>query len=256
MDMRLVEETKRQSALLSVTCVCGVVVSASYALWVLMQRVSLESIRNSRKKQERLMDLVGNTPLLLIQSVSNETGCKIYGKCEFLNPCGSSKDRICKAILNDALNRGFITKGGTMIEASSGSTGISLTRLARSVGLNSLIILPSDIAEEKQQLIRTLGGQIELVLPSSIVNPTHFVNVAQKRAKEIPNSMFMNQFENDLNLECHYLTTGPEVWSQCSNLDVFVTSAGTCGTLGGVSKFLKSRNPSILSVLADCQVSF
>ncbi|KAH9247029.1 hypothetical protein BASA81_015367 [Batrachochytrium salamandrivorans] len=204
-----------------------------------------------------LLDLIGNTPMVLIQSASKETGCRIYAKCEFLNPCGSSKDRICKAILLHAVEHNLLQSGGTVIEASSGSTGISLTRIAISMGFQCLIVLPSDIAREKSQLIETLGGKTQLVLPSSIVNPNHFVNVAKQLASngKQTNTLFVNQFENELNFACHAETTGREIWDQVPNVDVFVASAGTAGTIGGVSKHLKERNPNIVTVLADCQGS-
>lgn len=202
-----------------------------------------------------LCDLVGNTPLVRIQSLSKETGCEILAKCEYLNPCGSSKDRVARGILLWALKKGLITKGGTVVEASSGSTGISLTRLAHSLGLHTLVVIPNDQSAEKIALLQKLGATVELVKPASIVHPDHNVNVARRRAKEIPNAIFADQFENEQNIIAQ-IETGREIYEQTGgNVDGFVMSAGTAGTIAGVATYLKSKLPNVIIVLADPQGS-
>lgn len=216
---------------------------------------SLRYKRSNEKRKENLLDLIGKTPLVLIPSLSKETGCNVYAKCEFLNPCGSSKDRIAKEILLDAFKRKVLKPGDTVVEASSGSTGISLTRIAKSLGCSSLIVVPDDQSKEKINLLKTLGAQVELVKPASIVHPEHNVNVAKRRANEIPGGFFVDQFENPLNITAH-LKTGEEIWEQTNGkIHAFVASAGTSGTIGGVAKYLKSKSPSIQIILADPQGS-
>ena len=231
----------------------GIVVSGVVVV-VVAHRRKRRTKKNGRSSSS-LLELVGNTPLVLVPSLSKETGCEIYAKCEWMNPCGSSKDRIAKEILMDAMESKRITPGGTVVEASSGSTGISLTRMARSIGLSTLIVIPNDQAQEKIHLLRRLGAAVELVKPASIVHPEHNVNVAKRRAAELSNSIFADQFENDANVRAH-LKTGQEIWEQTERrIDAFVMSAGTSGTLAGVSQYLKSKNPKVRVVLADPQGS-
>ncbi|KAF0704683.1 hypothetical protein AaE_014812 [Aphanomyces astaci] len=204
--------------------------------------------------------LIGNTPLVLIPSLSNATSCRILAKAEFLNPGGSSKDRVAKGIIEDAEARGLLGPGGTIVEGTSGSTGISLALLARVVakGYNCLIVMPDDQAKEKGELLQKFGATVEFVKPASIVNAKHYVNQARRRASEIPGGYFADQFENLANTDIHYRTTGREIWQQTHGaLDAFVMSAGmtptngTGGTIAGVSRYLKEMNPAIQIVLAD-----
>ncbi|GBG29719.1 Cysteine synthase [Hondaea fermentalgiana] len=200
--------------------------------------------------------LIGETPLVRVASLSEETGCEVLAKCEFLNPGGSSKDRVALSIVEEAEREGRLGPGGTVVEGTSGSTGISLAQVCRARGYRCVIIMPDDQAIEKRELLSRLGAEVELVRPASIVNQGHYVNVARERAAEIPGAIFANQFENMANFKMHYETTGPEIWRDAGErLDAFVMSAGTGGTIAGVSMYLKAQNPDVRVVLADCQGS-
>ncbi|CAI5704507.1 unnamed protein product [Peronospora effusa] len=196
--------------------------------------------------------LVGNTPLVELTSLSKITGCKILAKAEFLNPGGSSKDRVAKRIVEDAESRGLLKEGGTIVEGTSGSTGISLSLMARARGYRCLIVMPDDQAKEKSQLLVKLGAEVVLVKPASIVNAKHYVNEAKRLARSIEGGYFTDQFENTANFDSHYTTTGPEIWRQTNGtVDAFVMAAGTGGTIAGTSAYLKKQNPDVQVFLAD-----
>ena len=208
------------------------------------------------KRANTFCDLVGGTPMVKLNCLSAETGCTILGKCEYLNPGGSSKDRIAKGMVELAEERGDLRPGGTVIEGTSGSTGISLAQVCRSKGYKCIVVMPDDQALEKRQLLRSLGAELELVKPASIVHPMHYVNVARRRAKEIEGGFFANQFENLDNFKTHRNTTAREIWEQTGGeLDAFVMSAGTGGTIAGVASYLKEQRDNIRVVLADPQGS-
>eukprot|EP00850_Spirogloea_muscicola_P008767 SM000047S16906 [mRNA] locus=s47:658701:661877:- [translate_table: standard] len=212
-----------------------------------------------------LLGAIGNTPLVRIRSLSDATGCQILGKCEFLNPCGSVKDRVAKQIVAEALASRQLAAGGLVVEGTSGSTGISLAAVALAYGCRCFVAMPDDAAAEKAELLVALGAEVEQVRPVSITHRDHFVNVARRRANAaafagsgeagevLPGAgFFADQFENLANFRAHYSGTGPEIWQQTSgNLDAFVASAGTGGTLAGVSCFLKDRDPAIKCYLVD-----
>ncbi|KAI9208631.1 tryptophan synthase beta subunit-like PLP-dependent enzyme, partial [Polychytrium aggregatum] len=219
-------------------------------------------------------ELIGNTPLVRINSLSDATGCEILGKCEFLNPGGSSKDRVALSIIEDAERRNLIRphSGCTITEGTVGSTGISLATVARAKGYQCHIVMPDDQAQEKYEILERLGARVEKVRPVSIVDQGHFVRVAKTRAESITQEamranesgpmgsldiptgagFFCDQFENLANFEAHLRTTGPEIFSQCNGqLDAFVMGAGTGGTIAGVAHYLKPRMPNLQIVLAD-----
>lgn len=198
-----------------------------------------------------VLDLIGNTQLVHVRSLSELTGCTILAKCEFLNPGGSSKDRVALAIVREAEASGALKPGGTIVEASAGSTGVSLALVARACGYKCLIVAADDVSPAKLQLIRALGATLEVVKPASIANPDHPVNVARRRAAEL-GGVFADQFNNLANMRAHEHGTGREIWEQTrGRVDAFVMGAGTGGTLAGVSRFLKARKPSVRVVLAD-----
>ena len=205
-----------------------------------------------------MLGLIGNTPLVRIESLSAATGCEIFGKCEFLNPGGSVKDRVALRILQEALASGALRPGGLVTEGTAGSTGISLALVAPSLGLRCHVVLPDDAAAEKALTLAALGASVKQVRPVSITHPEHYVNVARRRAEEVlaaegPGSaLFADQFENLANLRAHREGTAPELWAQLGGrLDAFVCAAGTGGTLAGVASYLKARDPRIRCFLAD-----
>jgi cysteine synthase A len=196
---------------------------------------------------------VGNTPLIYLRTLSEATGCTILGKAEFLNPGGSSKDRIAREIISKAQESGSLPKGGTVIEGSSGSTGISMSLMAASVGCRCEITMPSDQAVEKSNLMELFGADVERVTPAAISNDRHYSRLAESRSNASNGQKFYaNQFENLDNVRSHRMTTGPEIWQQTGgNVDAFVMSAGTGGSLTGVGSFLKEKNKRMKVVLAD-----
>lgn len=200
-----------------------------------------------------LRDLIGGTPLVRLRSLSEATGCEILGKCEFLNPGGSSKDRVAAAIVAEAEASGALRPGGTLVEATSGSTGVSLALLARACGYRCLLVVTDDVSDEKRRLMEALGADVELVPPAPIADPRNAVNVARRRAAELgAGSIFCNQFDNLANMRAHAAGMGPEVWRQTAGaVDAFVMSAGTGGTLAGVSAYLKRRRAAVRVYLVD-----
>ncbi|WAQ90305.1 hypothetical protein PtA15_12A293 [Puccinia triticina] len=212
----------------------------------------------------KLTDLIGNTPLLRINCLSEATGIEIWAKCEFLNPGGSIKDRIALQIVREAETAGLIAPDTTprcrVFEGTSGSTGISLAMVARAMGYDAEIVLPDDTAVEKAQLIENMGATVVKVRPVSISNRAHYVNVARDRARQFTaqqgegraRGLFVDQFESPMNWRTHYGTTGPEIWAQTAGrVRFFVAGAGTGGTMAGVGKFLKTRDERVQLVVAD-----
>ena len=198
------------------------------------------------------VDSVGNTPLIRINSFSDETGCEILGKAEFLNPGGSVKDRAALHIIEDAEKKGLLKPGGTVVEGTAGNTGIGLTHICNAKGYNCLIIIPETQSQEKIDLLRTLGAEVRTVPAVPYKDSNNYVKLSGRIAAEMENAIWANQFENLANRIAHYETTGPEIWAQTDGkVDVWVASTGTGGTYAGVSMFLKEKNPAIKCILAD-----
>ncbi|EGD83485.1 cysteine synthase [Salpingoeca rosetta] len=209
---------------------------------------------DEREAQVRtgLEGLIGHTPLVELRSLSRITGCRILAKCEMLNPGGSSKDRVALGIILAAERDGLLRPGGTIYEGTAGSTGISLALLARGRGYRCVIVMPDDMAMEKEVMLRTLGADVRRVKAVSIVNRDHFCNVAKRMAEEDPMGFYANQFENIANARAHFATTGAELWQQTrGRLDAFVMAAGTGGTISGVAQYLRQRDPKIRVALVD-----
>jgi len=205
-----------------------------------------------RKFGDGVCGLIGNTPMVELKSLSEALNCVVLGKAEFLNPGGCQKDRVAEGIVTEAIACGDLQHGGTIVEGTSGSTGISLSMVGRSKGYKVLIVMPDDQASEKVRTLEHLGAQVELVKPSSIVSGEHYVNLARQRAREIPGGFFCNQFENLANFRSHYNGTGPEIWEQTDGkIDAFVMAAGTGGTIAGVGRYLKEQDPELKVCLAD-----
>lgn len=204
-----------------------------------------------------VIDLIGNTPLLRLRRASEMTGCEIYGKCEFLNPGGSIKDRAALAIIEDAETKGLLRPGGVVVEGTAGNTGIGLAVVGNAKGYRTVIVMPENQSQEKKDMIRLLGAELVLVPAVPYRDPNNYVHysrrLAEERAKIEPHgAIWANQFDNVANREGHYRTTGREIWEQTGGrIDAFTCAVGTGGTLAGVGMFLKERNPNIKIVLAD-----
>jgi cysteine synthase len=195
---------------------------------------------------------VGNTPLIRLRAVSEETGCEILGKAEFMNPGGSVKDRAARAIIATAERRGQLPPRGTVVEGTAGNTGIGLAHVCNERGYRCIIVMPDNQAPEKYRLLEMLGAEVHKVPTVPYSNPNQYQKVAQRLAASLPNAIWSNQFDNTANREAHVQTTGPEIWAQTNGrIDAFVAASGTGGTFAGVSEYLKSRRKSIRCVLAD-----
>jgi cysteine synthase A len=195
---------------------------------------------------------VGNTPLIRLNSVSEETGCEILGKAEFLNPGGSVKDRAALYIIEDAEKKGLLKPGGTVVEGTAGNTGIGLAHICNAKGYKCLIIIPDTQSQEKMDLLRTLGAEVRPVPAVPYRDPNNYVKLSGRVAQEMENAIWANQFDNLANRQAHYETTGPEIWAQTDGkIDAWVAATGTGGTYAGVALFLKEKNPDVQCVLAD-----
>ncbi|KAA8893270.1 tryptophan synthase beta subunit-like PLP-dependent enzyme [Sphaerosporella brunnea] len=257
-----------QTALL--TCGAGIVlgIGATLAAQMLLSTDSSSSLPRRRSSPELKEDIrngleecIGNTPLILLKSLSEATGCEILAKAEFLEPGGSIKDRVALHILRTAEAAGQLAphSGDKVYEGTVGSTGVSLAVLCRARGYLAHICMPSDQSIEKSSLLEKLGAEVSRVPPAPIVDQNQFVNRARNLAREHSNNpdipgrgYFADQFENDGNWRAHYDSTGPEIFRQCGGrLDAFVAGAGTGGTISGVARYLKPRLPQLKVVLAD-----
>ncbi len=196
---------------------------------------------------------VGNTPLVKLVNINPYKHIKIYAKLEFFNPSGSIKDRIVKHIIEDAEKRGLLKKGGTIVENTSGNTGAAVATIAAIKGYRAILTMPDKVSKEKQNALKALGAEI-VVTPTSAApdSPEHYVNTAKRISEKIKGSFRINQYDNLLNPEAHYLTTGPEIWKQTGGkITHYVASGSTGGTISGVSRFLKEKKPEVFSLMPD-----
>ena len=200
-----------------------------------------------------ILEAIGNTPLIEVPSLSNISGSKILLKCENLNPGGSVKDRAAKYLILKAIERGSLKKGMTIIEGTAGNTGIGLAIVGKALGFKVKIVMPNNQAKEKEKLIEFYGAELILVPPCPFADEKHFYHTARRISEEKPEQYFwVNQFENLDNQLAHYETTGPELWEETKGqIDYLVLTAGSGGTIGGCSKFLKEKNPNIKVILVD-----
>ncbi|MEM7554167.1 MAG: cysteine synthase A [Cyanobacteria bacterium P01_A01_bin.84] len=195
---------------------------------------------------------VGNTPLIRLKSFSEETGCEILAKAEYLNPGGSVKDRAALYIIEDAEKKGLLKPGGTVVEGTAGNTGIGLAHICKAKGYKCLIIIPETQSQEKMDALRALGAEVRPVPAVPYKDPNNYVKLSGRVASEMENAIWANQFENLANRNAHYETTGPEIWQQTDGkVDAWVASTGTGGTFAGTAMFLKEKNPNIKCVVAD-----
>ena len=195
---------------------------------------------------------VGNTPLIRLRRLSEETGCEILGKAEFMNPGGSVKDRAAWAIIRSAERRGELRPDGTVVEGTAGNTGIGLAHICNARGYRCVIVIPETQSQEKIDLLATLGAEVRTVPAVPYKDPNNYQKVAGRLAESLDNAIWANQFDNTANRDGHYETTGAEIWHQTGGkIDAFVSATGTGGTLAGVARYLKERRPSVRIVLAD-----
>src|SRR5882724_11707227 len=199
---------------------------------------------------------VGNTPLIRLRGVSDETGCEILGKAEFMNPGGSVKDRAARAIVLAAEKSGALPPKGTVVEGTAGNTGIGFAHVCNARGYRCVIVMPDNQAPEKYAQIEAMGAEVIRVKAVPYTDPNHYQKVAKRLAEEMPGAVWGNQFDNTANRDAHERTTGPEIWDQTAGkIDAFVTSTGTGGTLAGIARFLKRKSREVKVYLADPQGS-
>ena len=206
---------------------------------------------------QRLVQCVGNTPLIRINHLSDATGCEILGKAEFMNPGGSVKDRPALGMVLEAKKTGALKPGGIIVEGTAGNTGIGLAMVGNALGHRTVIVMPDNQSDEKIATLKAYGADLKLVPAVPYKNPEHFVHTSGRLAESLNETeengaWWANQFENLANRSCHEETTGPEIWQQTAGaVDGFVTSVGTGGTLAGVARALRSKNPDVRIALSD-----
>ncbi|MXO72786.1 cysteine synthase A [Alteraurantiacibacter buctensis] len=198
------------------------------------------------------LDLIGNTPIVLLAGPSEAAGCEIWGKCEFANPGASVKDRAALWIVRDAEGRGELKPGGTVVEGTAGNTGIGLALVANALGYKTIIVMPDNQSQEKMATLRALGAELVLVPPTKFADPNHFVHTSRRLAEETPGAVWANQFDNVANRRAHIEGTAPEIWEQMGGrLDGFTCAAGTGGTIAGTGMGLKAFDENIRVALTD-----
>ena len=198
------------------------------------------------------LSLIGNTPLVRLKGPSEETGCDIFGKCEFANPGASVKDRAALFIVEDAEARGALKPGGTIVEGTAGNTGIGLARVANAKGDRTIIVMPDTQSKEKMDTLRALGAELVTVPAAPYSSPCHFVHQSRRIAEETPGAVWANQFDNIANRRAHIMGTAEEIWNQLDGrIDGFTCAAGTGGTIAGVGLGLKEKDERITIALSD-----
>jgi cysteine synthase A len=208
-------------------------------------------------KTRTVVDCIGKTPLIRLNRLSDETGCEILGKAEFMNPGGSVKDRAALGMVRAAEASGELQPGGTIVEGTAGNTGIGLALVGSALGYRTVIVMPDNQSRTKIDTLKAHGAEVRLIPPVPYKNPAHFVHTSGRIAEEMnaakPNSAFWaNQFENLANRRFHEATTGPEIWEQTDGrVDGFVCAVGTGGTLSGVGRALKARKSEVQIALSD-----
>lgn len=206
---------------------------------------------------QNALSAIGDTPLIKLKRASEETGCLILGKAEFLNPGQSVKDRTALGIVRDAEARGALKPGGVIVEGTAGNTGIGLALVGAILGYRVKIVMPNTQSQEKKDAVRLLGAELIEVDAAPYSSPKHFVHFSRALADDLATSepngaLWANQFDNTANREIHYATTGAEIWSQTSGgVDGFTCAAGSGGTIAGVTAALKERKPDVRCVLTD-----
>jgi len=204
-----------------------------------------------------VLDAIGDTPLIRLRAASEQTGCEILGKAEFMNPGGSVKDRAALGIVRDAETRGLLRPGGVIVEGTAGNTGIGLALVGNALGYRTVIVMPETQSQEKIDTLKAYGAEVRLVPAVPYKNPENYVHVSQRLAEELAvrephGALWANQFDNTANYAFHLTTTGPEIWQQTGGrIDGFICAVGTGGTLAGVGRALKARDMRVQVGLAD-----
>jgi cysteine synthase A len=207
--------------------------------------------------RDGFIGIIGNTPLIRLHRVSEQTGCEILGKAEFLNPGSSVKDRAALFIIKDAEQRGALEPGGLIVEGTAGNTGIGLALCGNALGYRTLIVIPETQSQEKKDMLRLCGAELKEVPAVPYRDPDNYVHVAERLAKKMAETeqkgvLYANQWDNTANRRAHYEGTGPEIWRQTGGkVDGFICAIGTGGTLAGVSMFMKEKSPGIAIGIAD-----
>src|SRR5262250_878334 len=200
-----------------------------------------------------ILEAIGRTPLVRLNRITKDIQAQVYVKADYINPGGSVKDRIGVTMIDDAEKRGLLRPGGTIIEGTSGNTGMGLALVAAVRGYKMVFTITDKQSKEKVDLLKALGAEV-IVCPTAVEpeDPRSYYSVAKKLAREIPNSYYPNQYDNAMNPEAHYLTTGPEIWQDSEGkITHFVCGLGTGGTISGAGKYLKEKNPSVKIVGVD-----
>lgn len=207
--------------------------------------------------RDTVLAAIGNTPLIKLRRASEETGCTILGKAEFMNPGHSVKDRAALGIVTDAMNKGLLGPGGLIVEGTAGNTGIGLTIVGNALGLQTVIVIPETQSQEKKDTLRSLGATLVEVPAAPYRSDNNYVKVAARMAERLSRehrqgAIFANQFDNVANRDVHVRTTGPEIWAQTDGtVDGFVSAVGTGGTLAGTAIALRARKPGVAIAIAD-----
>jgi len=207
--------------------------------------------------RDGFIESIGNTPLIKLKRVSEETGCTILGKAEFLNPGGSVKDRAALYLIQDAEERGLLEPGGVVVEGTAGNTGIGLALVGNAKGYKTVIVIAETQAQEKKDMLRLCGAELVEAPAVPFKDPRNYVHVSARLAEDLAKSephgaVWANQFDNVANRRAHYETTGPEIWEQTDGkVDAFTCAIGTGGSLAGISMFLKEKNKDIITAVSD-----
>jgi cystathionine beta-synthase len=211
------------------------------------------SLRPSKNPiKGNVIEAIGNTPIVRLNRVSKDLPCELYAKLEFMNPGGSIKDRIGYWLIEDAEKRGVLKPGGTIVEGTSGNTGVGLAIAAAIKGYKCIFVLPDKMSNEKIRNLRAFGAKV-VVTPTAVDadDPRSYYQVSRRLAREAPNAIYINQYDNLANRECHYMTTGPEILEQMPEIDALVAGIGTGGTICGIGKYFKEKRPSAQVVAVD-----
>lgn len=205
---------------------------------------------------KNILEVIGNTPLVRLNSLTKNIQATVLAKLEYLNPGGSMKDRIGIPMIEDAERKGLLKKGGTIVEPTSGNTGTALALVAAIKGYKTIFTMPEKIAHEKELVLKAYGAKVVRTPNAEPDDPNHYINVAKKIAKETRNAYMPNQYYNIENTLAHYRSTGPEIWRDTEGkITHFVSTVGTGGTISGTAKYLKEQNPNIKVIGADAEGS-